>query len=380
MKILAIESSALVASVAILEDNRILAQYTTDHKKTHSQTLLPAISEIVEATDTDLATIDAIAVAGGPGSFTGLRIGGTTAKGLGLALNKPLIHVPTLKAMAYNFISGDAYICPIMDARRGQVYTAIYRVNRGSCHTVLEQCAMDIHELLAYISEHISEEIMFMGDGVPVFESTIINARQEGVNAIFAAPNLSLQQASSVAILGKEMFERGEYINADDFVPEYLRQSQAEREYTEVYKVNKDSESFDDDIKFIAALESECMIGPWSEESLKSHFANSCNGALIAKHKNEPCGYVLYQKIAGDGELFRIAVKENYRRAGIAKRLLSIMHDDANTDFWSLEVRSGNAPAIKLYEACGYKAVRYRQDYYSEPTEDAVIMEYRIRE
>ena len=125
MRILALDSSGLVATVAIVEDDQTIAEYTVNYKKTHSQTLLPMLDEIVKMTEFDLKTVDAIAVAGGPGSFTGLRIGSATAKGLGLALNKPLIHVPTVDGMAYNLFGCTGLICPMMDARRNQVYTGI---------------------------------------------------------------------------------------------------------------------------------------------------------------------------------------------------------------------------------------------------------------
>ena len=127
MRILGIESSSLVASVAIVTDDVVTAEYTVNLKKTHSQTLLPMIDQMMGLLEVELDTVDAIAVSGGPGSFTGLRIGSATGKGLGLALNKPLIHVPTMDAMAYNLYGANALICPIMDARRSQVYTGLYR-------------------------------------------------------------------------------------------------------------------------------------------------------------------------------------------------------------------------------------------------------------
>ena len=129
MRILALDSSGIVATVAIVEDDNLLAEYTVNYKKTHSQILLPMLDEIVKMTEFDLNTLDAVAVAAGPGSFTGLRIGSATAKGLGLALDKPLIPVPTVEALAYNLYDVSGLVCPIMDARRGQVYTGIYRFN-----------------------------------------------------------------------------------------------------------------------------------------------------------------------------------------------------------------------------------------------------------
>ena len=147
MRILGIESSSLVASAAIVTDDILTAEYTVNFKKTHSQTLLPMIDEIVTMTETELGSIDAIAVSGGPGSFTGLRIGSATAKGLGLALKKPLIHVPTVDALAYNLWGAKDLVCPIMDAKRNQVYTGIYRM-RGGMEAVKAQCAMDMGQLM----------------------------------------------------------------------------------------------------------------------------------------------------------------------------------------------------------------------------------------
>ena len=162
MKLLGIDSSSLVASVAVVTDDVLTAEYTVDFKKTHSQTLLPMIDEVVTMLGMDLHEIDAIAVSGGPGSFTGLRIGSATAKGLGLALEKPLIHVPTVDAMAYNLWGSDALICPIMDARRNQVYTGLYHCRR-SLEIVMEQCAMDMMDLIRKLND-MGERVIFLGD------------------------------------------------------------------------------------------------------------------------------------------------------------------------------------------------------------------------
>ena len=142
MRVLALDSSGIVASVAVVEDDTLVAEYTVNYKKTHSQTLLPMLDEIVKMTELDLKTIDAIAVAKGPGSFTGLRIGSATAKGLGLALDKPLVGIPTVEALAYNLYDVNGLICPIMDARRKQVYTGIYRYEDHRLVTVKDQMAV----------------------------------------------------------------------------------------------------------------------------------------------------------------------------------------------------------------------------------------------
>ena len=228
MKILGIESAALVASVAIIDENVTIAEYTTNFKKTHSETLLPMLNEIVKMTGVDLKELSAIAISGGPGSFTGLRIGAASAKGLGLALDLPLIHVPTLDAMALNIYSSDALIVPIMDARRNQVYTGIYK-NDHQLGVVRESMAVSIDELLDILREIDKEEkIVFLGDGVPVFREYIDENFE--IAHDFAPANLNRQRASNIAMLGMEMFKEGKSMVSDDMRPEYLRKSQAERE------------------------------------------------------------------------------------------------------------------------------------------------------
>lgn len=229
MRILGIESSSLVASVAIVEDGVTMAEFTANFKKTHSQTLLPMIDEMVSLLGIELSTIDAIAVSGGPGSFTGLRIGSATAKGLGLALDKPLIHVPTLDATAYNLYGAGALICPIMDARRNQVYTGIYRFAE-TFEAVREQDAMDMGDLIGVLNE-MGEPVIFLGDGAPVFEKQIREAMT--VPFHFAPAHVNRQRAAAVAALGAVYYAEGKTETAMEHRPDYLRKSQAEREREE---------------------------------------------------------------------------------------------------------------------------------------------------
>jgi len=226
MRILGIESSSLVASVAIVEDGVTMAEYTANFKKTHSQTLLPMIDSMVELLGIELSTIDAIAVSGGPGSFTGLRIGSATAKGLGLALNKQMIHVQTLDATAYNLYGAGALICPIMDARRNQVYTGIYRFEK-EFEIVHGQDVMDMGNLIQILNG-LGEPVIFLGDGVPVYEKQV----EENVSVPFrfAPAHTNRQRAASVAALGAVYFKEGKVETADEHGPDYLRKSQAERE------------------------------------------------------------------------------------------------------------------------------------------------------
>jgi tRNA threonylcarbamoyladenosine biosynthesis protein TsaB len=218
-----------VASVAIVEDGVTMAEYSVNFKKTHSQTLLPMIDEMISLLGTELSTVDAIAVSGGPGSFTGLRIGSATAKGLGLALKKPLIHVPTLDATAYNLYGTSALICPIMDARRNQVYTGLYRFER-EFSVVMEQDALDMGELIEKLNA-MGERVIFLGDGVPVYEAQI---REKMTVPFDLAPaHVNRQRAAAVAALGAVYFAEGKIETAEEHRPDYLRKSQAEREREE---------------------------------------------------------------------------------------------------------------------------------------------------
>ena len=230
MKLLALDSSGLVASVAVVEDDNLLGEYTINYKKTHSQTLLPMLDTVAKMIELDLNTVDAIAVSGGPGSFTGLRIGSATAKGLALALDKKIIHVPTIDALAYNLWGTTDQVCPLMDARRKQAYTGLYEFQDGELKTLISQCVVMIDEMITRVNE-TGKKTIFLGDGVSVFRDYIKDNCT--VPYAFAPANNNKQRAASVAALGAEMYKRGELEDAADHKPDYLRLSQAERERQE---------------------------------------------------------------------------------------------------------------------------------------------------
>ena len=234
MKILALDSSGLVASVAVLEDDNCIAEYTINYKKTHSQTLLPMLDEVSRMIELDLSSIDAIAVAAGPGSFTGLRIGSATAKGLGQALGKPLIGIPTVDGLAMNLYGTDKVICPLMDARRNQTYTGLYefvRDEEGYRLSVLkEQCAVALDEIIDSINE-LGREVIFLGDGVPVFKAQL--EEKVKVPHSFAPASCNRQRAAAIGVLAFSYAKTGKVEKADEHMPDYLRLSQAERERKE---------------------------------------------------------------------------------------------------------------------------------------------------
>ena len=198
------------------------------------------LDEIAKMTELDLNSIDAIAVAAGPGSFTGLRIGSATAKGLGLALKKPLIAIPTVEGLAYNLYDISGLICPIMDARRKQVYTGIYRFTDHQLKVVEDQMAVPMETVIEKLNQY-GEAVTFLGDGVPVFHEFI--AEKMTVPYSFAPAHVNKQRAAAVAALGEIYYRQGKTETAMEYVPDYLRVSQAERERAarEAAKADADS-------------------------------------------------------------------------------------------------------------------------------------------
>ena len=229
MKLLGIDTSGMVASVAVLEDDYLIGEYTLNYKKTHSQTLMPMLDELCKALELDLSSVDAVAVAVGPGSFTGLRIGAAAVKGLSFATNKPVIEVSTLEGLAYQCSESDKVVCPILDARRKQTYAAGFLFEKGITE-VIAQDALSIEEFIEKVNA-LEKEVLFLGDGVPVFKEDIEKLCK--VPYSFAKAHRNRQSAAAVCMAAKTKLEQGDVKNGDDLRLNYLRVSQAEREREE---------------------------------------------------------------------------------------------------------------------------------------------------
>lgn len=230
MKILVLESSGLVASVALMEENSMICEFTMNHKKTHSQTLLPMVDEMMKITGFNKKELDAVAISKGPGSFTGLRIGSATAKGLSQALNIPVISVSSLEGLAANLYGTEDLICPIMDARRSQVYAGIFQYEGEKLVTRMEDDAVSVADLISMLNEK-GEPVIFLGDAVPVYQKLL----EEGLTVPyrFAPSHMNRQRAGAVGVLAVQYFKEGKTETSRDHKPEYLRKSQAERELLE---------------------------------------------------------------------------------------------------------------------------------------------------
>lgn len=232
MKILAIESSQVVASVAVAADGNILGEYTINNKMTHSETLMPMVAELLKTAGVEKSELDYIAVSEGPGSFTGLRIGVAIAKGLGLALEKPVIGVPSVEALAYNFYGREDIIVPMMDARKGRVYGGVFQFVEDTLKVLKETDALTVEELIEQAEKLAGEKtIIFLGDGVKPNLEKIENCVKKAYK--IAPASLTMQRASYIAQVAEQKIAVNEITTAAEMKPDYLRPSQAERELAE---------------------------------------------------------------------------------------------------------------------------------------------------
>ncbi|MCX7711026.1 MAG: tRNA (adenosine(37)-N6)-threonylcarbamoyltransferase complex dimerization subunit type 1 TsaB [Clostridia bacterium] len=228
MKILAVDTSSTVAAVAVAENTKLLGEFIINHKKTHSQKLMPMIKNILDSLELSPAEIDLYAASSGPGSFTGLRIGVTAVKAMAFAAGKPVVSVPTLDALAYNVPETEALICPMMDARNNQVFTAIYKYEKGEQIKITEYMGIPVLELIDMIKGK-NQKAVFIGDGVEVHRELL--QIELGGKSIFLPNSLSMNRGSSVAQIAYLKAIKGFTENCFEMAPFYLRKSQAEREY-----------------------------------------------------------------------------------------------------------------------------------------------------
>lgn len=222
MNILALESAALSAGAAVLCDGVLKSEQFVHNGLTHSQTLLPLADAALKEAGASIGDIDAVAVSAGPGSFTGVRIGMGTAKGLALGADIPMILVPTLLALAHNVQAYEGVIVPLMDARRGEVYTATYLAKNGKIEEITPMQALPLAALLPQLDTAI-----FVGDGAAVHREKILEVM--GERARFAPPQLMQHRAGAVAVAAMDL----PTVSPHEAAPLYLRLSQAEREYLE---------------------------------------------------------------------------------------------------------------------------------------------------
>lgn len=230
MKVLGIDTSAIVCSVALVSQEKTLASRTVSDGLTHSETLLPLIKEVLDQCGISVADLDGIAITHGPGSFTGLRIGISSVKGLAVSKNIPCIGISTLEALAMNGIEYEGtVVCPVMDARRGEFYNALFRVNEHKLVRICEDRAIPGEAIAQELSAY--DRVLIVGDGAMKF----VQMHPDFSDAL-APEEIRYQSGESVAVLGRGALSVGKYISSAELAPSYLRLPQAEREWKEKNK------------------------------------------------------------------------------------------------------------------------------------------------
>jgi tRNA threonylcarbamoyladenosine biosynthesis protein TsaB len=229
MRILSLDSATESATCAILDDRKVLSEITFNNKKQHAQILMPIIHELFENTGINISDIDGFVVSKGPGSFTGLRIGMATIKGLCQGTKKPFVSVSTLDSLAYNLAYTGGIICPLLDALRDNVYTSLYTFDNNQLNRISDYMNVSLDELINILKEK-SCNITFVGDGALKFQERLISQLP---NAKFAPSHLNLAKASSLGELGLKLLSNGIEDDIYASVPIYLRKPQAERELDE---------------------------------------------------------------------------------------------------------------------------------------------------
>ena len=225
MIILSIDSSTPVAGIAVSDGNKLLGEVMINTKNTHSEKLMPMVQQLLQDLQMTIQQIDAVAVTCGPGSFTGLRIGMATAKGIAQGGGKKLIAVPTLDCLAQNLLHYNGIICPIMNAQKKQVYTAIYRSGKTNLERLSDYQAIEA-ELLAEHLLNLEEDVWFVGDGVEAFADVF--AQRLGDRCHFANGNLVLPRAGALAMLASERAEKEQFDDLFQAELIYIRKSEAE--------------------------------------------------------------------------------------------------------------------------------------------------------
>ena len=364
---------------------KVLAECNSDTENNHEPHLMPLIEKALSDCNLKLADVSGIAVSIGPGSFTGLRIGIASAKGLALASGKPAVGIPTLDGLGCNVILSSnvnihsTIICPMLDAHRGEVYSALYRYPGESVlQKITPYMVMPLEKLL----EKITERTTFVGD----INRKIIE-KKLGDKAIFAPPQLNQPKAASIAYLG---MLRGELTQAKacgyqvaatfrlrgkgnsqmhELEPIYLSKARVEEELPITLDEMKE-----EDIAHIMKIEKESFPTPWSETMFKNMDRDI---SIVARFGGKITGYAVGIMAYDELHLGNIAVHKDFRGRGIAKKLLQRIIDIARSKeigLVTLEVRAGNIHAQRLYRKFGFKTTGRRKEYYQDTKEDAVIM------
>lgn len=387
MLILAIETTGPVSSVSLNRDG-IITEVKNEDSYSHLQQLMPMVKKLLDEEDVKGEDLDAIAVSQGPGSFTGIRIGMVSAKGLAQVWDKPIVEVPTLASFAFRDYDweeeGKRYLyCPVIDAKMHQVYAAAYEKQNEV--PVVAGASYYIDEYLGLLETAAKgyDAVVFFGDGHNIYGDNI-----DAFDILHAvAPEEDLCQSSlGIAVLGEKLFEEGKTKSCFDAQPEYFRLPEAERKFrTKSLKLLPAEEK---DLARITEIERSAFSDPWTQrmlgDDIEKSLADDRLVFLTAKDPeegSEAVAFIIAFLIPGTfAEIEDIATIPERRRQGIARKLMLEIISRAKEEKINelvLEVKADNTPAICLYETLGFERTGYREAYYQDGS-DAILMTKKL--
>lgn len=373
MLILAIDTSSATATAALMEDNRLLAELIQNSGKAHSQRLMLMVENLLTSCGKSPKDIDLYACTAGPGSFTGLRIGASLVKTMAQVFEKPIVGVSSLDALAYNLLGYNGLVCPMLDAQRGTVYSALYRWDKGQLLKLEDYRVIDAKELVEKLAT-FGQNVAVLGDGADIAAQHI---HQAATNITLIPAGHNQPRAASCAALGLDQYNRGEVESCYSFKPIYIRKSQAEVEYEKKQQVSFRKMELKD-VEDVWEIEKLSFRSPWSKESfIQEMQVNDKARYVVAELGDTLVGYGGMWFIVDEAHITNIAVHPDYRGRKIGEQLVMAMIETAakeNIQRLTLEVRVNNTPAINLYKKLGFQEAGIRKGYYTDTGEDALIM------
>ena len=377
MKVLSIDTSSKIASIAIIEDGRVLDEMHVLSEEEHSQILMPMIEKMFNDNNMDLDEIDLIGCSRGPGSFTGIRIGIATAKAFSDAKNIPLIGIDSLEALAYSVViekeNNDCEILAMINAKNDNVYAATYLVNNGKLNMVKNAEIMNLTETVNYID--FKKQVFIVGCEDEDSIRKLIQAEASSERAIsgddcsFEFVKDTIPTAASIGIAAYEKYKNG--VVDEIIVPLYLRKPQAERNLFQVDEKTIVTEMAITDKEFIID-NYEKFSSSWDIKAFKSDADDS--KYFVSKIDTEVFGYISYRVVLDEVEIMNVVTREDARNMGIASSLLSYVIRNVDASKFNLEVNENNKVAIKIYKKFGFMEVGERKNYYNNGKENAILM------
>lgn len=377
MKVLSIDTSSKIASIAIIEDGRVLDEIHVLSEEEHSQTLMPMIEKLFNDNNLDLDEIDLIGCSRGPGSFTGIRIGIATAKAFSDAKNIPLIGIDSLEALAYSVViekeNNDCEILAMINAKNDNVYAATYLVNNGKLNMVKNAEIMNLTETVSYID--FKKQVFIVGCEDEDAIKRLIQAEASSERAIsgddcsFEFVKDTIPTAASIGIAAYEKYKNG--VVDEIIVPLYLRKPQAERNLFQVDEKTIVTEMAITDKEFIIDNYDK-FSSSWDIKAFKSDADDS--KYFVSKIDTEVFGYISYRVVLDEVEIMNVVTREDARNMGIASSLLSYLIRNVDASKFNLEVNENNKVAIKIYKKFGFMEVGERKNYYNNGKENAILM------